>query len=408
MTSFVQRIGPFAVYSNIFLVMLSLGVLAPMLADIQRDLGVSYSMIAWGTGAFAIARLITDYPAGAAATRFPRTLVLIVGSVAVCAGSLVAAFATGIELFAAARAFSGVGSAITTTVGLTVVLDAAPAETRGRASALYHSALGAGAFFGPGFGGLVATLGGWRWAMGGAGIAALLSCVLLALVNAAHALPTRPAAAAEEATNESDDRRWVLDMLRIAAPAYIATFAIFYTRGAAQFTLIPLAGRDAVGLTALALSIVLMASAAVGTILGPFVGALSDRVGRERLLLGGLVAMAAGTVLATGSSVLAIFCTGIALTALAGTTFSLPASVIVDRVDPRRRGQAIGLYRVVGDAALSLGPLAVGLMVDRSGFGGAGLSVALVVALTLLAWRPLSRGSAGRQRPTAAPDAPPA
>jgi len=391
----MQRLGPLAVYSNIFLVMLSLGVVAPMLSDVQRDLATSYAAIAWATGAFAVARLITDYPAGMASTRYPRALVLVIGSVAVCVGSLVASVASSVELFAVARAFSGVGSAITTTVGLTVILDAAPAERRGRASGLYHSALGAGAFFGPGFGGLIATVGGWRLAMAGAGVAALLSCALLVAVYATRSLPggsgdERESKASEHPTEDSQ-RGWVIVMLRAAAPAYIAAFAIFYARGAAQFTLIPLAGRDIVGLTALELSLLLMASAAIGTLLGPFVGAWSDRVGRGRLLALGLIGLACGTVASTSATTMIPFTVGIGVVAFAGTTFSLPSSMIVDAVDPRRRGQAIGLYRVVGDAALSLGPILSGFLISRAGFGGTGLSVALVIAVSLVGWMVLAR-----------------
>jgi len=179
----MHRLGPFAVYSNVFLVMLSLGVISPMLKDIQRDLGVSYGAIAWGVGAFAIARLAADLPAGLAAERYPRALVLLVGSLAVCGGSLIAAWSNDLQTFMLARAISGIGSAITSTVGLTVILDAAAPEHRGRASARYHSALGAGAFVGPGFGGLLSTLGDWRLALAGAGVAALALDLPVAVVR---------------------------------------------------------------------------------------------------------------------------------------------------------------------------------------------------------------------------------
>ena len=46
----MRRLGPFAVYSSVFLVVLSLGVISPMLKDIQQDLGVSYGAAYWSTG----------------------------------------------------------------------------------------------------------------------------------------------------------------------------------------------------------------------------------------------------------------------------------------------------------------------------------------------------------------------
>lgn len=385
----MHRLGPFAVYSNVFLVMLSLGVISPMLKDIQRDLGVSYGAIAWGVGAFAIARLAADLPAGLAAERYPRALVLLVGSLAVCGGSLIAAWSNDLQTFMLARAISGIGSAITSTVGLTVILDAAAPEHRGRASARYHSALGAGAFVGPGFGGLLSTLGDWRLALAGAGVAALVSCVTLLLAYRSRALEPLAREVAQRDVEGSTHAGWIRGVLAAAAPAYGAAFAIFFTRGAASFTLIPLAGRDGAHLSAVTLSLVLMASAGFTTLIGPWVGSLSDRLGRERLLVPGLLVMAAGTLCSVAAHGPLLFMGGVAITAAAGATFSLPSSMIVDRVPAHLRGRAIGLYRVVGDAALSLGPLVAGLTVDAGGFVPAGIVVAgVVVVIVVAAWAP--------------------
>ncbi len=385
----MRRLGPFAVYSNVFLVMLSLGVISPMLKDIQRDLGVSYGAIAWGVGAFAVARLLADLPAGIAAERYPRAIVLLAGSLAICGGSLVAAWSGDLQTFMLARAISGVGSAITSTVGLTVVLDAAAPEHRGRASARYHSALGAGAFVGPGFGGLLSTLGDWRLALAGAGIAALLSSGILLVVYRSRALEPARHEGITVTSERTAGGGWIRMVLLAAAPAYLAAFAIFFTRGAAAFTLIPLAGRDAAGLSALTLSIVLMASAGVTTLIGPSVGSLSDRLGRERLLVPGLLLMAGGTLCSVAAGEPRLFIGGVALASIAGATFSLPSSMIVDRVPAHARGRAIGLYRMVGDAALSLGPLVAGLVVDAAGFMVAGLAVAgVVVTIVVAGWAP--------------------
>ena len=270
-----------------------------------------------------------------------------------------------------------------------MILDAAAPDHRGRASARYHSALGAGAFVGPGFGGLLATLGDWRLALAGAGIAAFVSSVTLLVVYRSRAL--EPVAMDVPLRSPIEETRfgWIRPVLLAATPAYLAAFAIFFTRGAAAFTLIPLAGRDEAHLSAAALSLVLMASAGFTTLIGPWVGSLSDRLGRERLLVPGLLVMAAGTLCSVAAHGPLLFMGGVAITAVAGATFSLPSSMIVDRVPPHLRGRAIGLYRFVGDAALSLGPLAAGLTVDAGGFVPAGLVVAgVVVAIVVAAWAP--------------------
>ena len=72
------------------------------------------------------------------------------------------------------------------------------------------------------------------------------------------------------------------------------------------------------------------------------------------VLLPGLVLLAASTSLLTMANSAPLFIAGVLLTSLAGTTFSIPSSMIVDAVDASRRSAAIGVYRVVGDAAFTL------------------------------------------------------
>ncbi len=378
----MNRLTAWAVYTNIFMVMLGLGVVAPNLTDIRKSFGVSYAEISWGVSAFALARLVMNLPAGYAAGRLPRLPLLLGGTAAVAAGSLVAAMSGSLPTFLLARALSGLGSSICTTVGLTIVLDTAEPERRGRASGMFHSAIGGGAFFGPGFGGLLAVLGGWRWALLGAAAASLVSLVFLAVV--VRGGRSAIAARADRATSTVTTDASIRALLMAGFVAYIAAFAIFFARGAVQQTLIPLMGRDVVGLSAGALSALLMASAGFTSLVGPFAGSLSDRYGRARLLLPGLALLGAGIVLVTLSSSVVIFVAGFAVISLAGTVNSIPSSVIVDSVSSGQRSLAIGIYRVVGDAGLTAAPTLSGWLTDAHGFQAAGLFSATVVAAALL------------------------
>ncbi|MFN0094013.1 MAG: MFS transporter [Dehalococcoidia bacterium] len=395
----VRRIAPYAVYSNIFLVMLGLGVIAPNLTDIRREFGVSYGAISWGVSAFAFARLITNLPAGIAAGRYPRLPLLMAGTACVAVGSVAAALSTGLPEFLIARAISGVGSAISTTVGLTAILEDADPARRGRASGMFHSALGGGALFGPGFGAVMTLLGDWRWSLFGAGGAALLSFALLGLVLAMGGgrAPVRPAVA----RTAGPQPRLLGVLIGGASFAYIAAFAIFFVRGGVQQTVIPLLGRDAVGLSVGSLSILLMVSAAIGTVLGPAVGGLTDRLGRGRVLVPGLILLAIGTLVLASATSSPVFIAGVIATSLAGTAFSIPSSMIVDAVSPEQRAAAIGLYRVVGDAAFTGSPFVSGYVLDEFGFAAAGVVPAVIIVLALVAGLWSSRRFASReaQRP---------
>ncbi len=389
----MNRLTAWAVYTNIFMVMLGLGVVAPNLTDIRRTFGVSYAEISWGVSAFALARLVMNLPAGYAAGRFPRLPLLICGTVAVASGSLVAAMSGSLPTFLVARALSGLGSSVCTTVGLTIVLDTAEPERRGRASGMFHSAIGGGAFFGPGFGGLLAVLGGWRWALFGAAAASVVSLLFLAAVvrGGRSAIATRhEPAKAGETVNAS-----IPALLIAGFVAYVAAFAIFFARGAVQQTLIPLMGRDVVGLSAGALSALLMASAGFTSLAGPFAGSLSDRYGRARLLLPGLALLAGGIVLVTLTANVALFIAGFAVISLAGTVNSIPSSVIVDSVSSGQRSLAIGIYRVVGDAGLTAAPILSGWLTDAHGFRAAGLFAASIVGAALVVATFASRQRSG-------------
>ena len=377
----MNRLTAWAVYANIFLVMLGLGVIAPNLTDIRKSFDVSYAEISWGVSAFALARLVMNLPAGYAAGRLPRLPLLMAGAACVLGGSVLAAFSTGLPMFLAARAASGLGSSVCTTVGLTIILDTAEPERRGRASGLYHSAIGGGAFFGPGFGGLLAVAGGWRAALFGAAGASAISLIFLALVlrrgqSRIQRTPERSGAAAPQSVS-------VLALLVAGFVAYTAAFAIFFARGSVQQTLVPLMGRDEIGLSAAALSALLMVSAGFTSLLGPVAGSLSDRFGRARLLLPGLALLSAGTLLLTLASTPALFIAGFAVVSLAGTVNSIPSSVIVDSVSSSQRSLAIGVYRVVGDSALTAAPIISGWLTDAQGFRAAGIMSAGVVAVAL-------------------------
>ncbi|MCC7365101.1 MAG: MFS transporter [Dehalococcoidia bacterium] len=392
----IARFAPFAVYANIFLVMLGLGVIAPNLNDIRRDFGVSYGAISWGVSAFAFARLVTNLPAGIAAGKLPRLPLLMVGTLCVAAGSIVAAFSTSLPLFLVARAASGVGSSISTTVGLTIVLDAADPNRRGKASGSFHSALGGGALFGPGIGAILASIGGWRLALGGAAAGALLSfLLLLVVVRAAKKARAAPVAAPPVA---DAPRLSPLALIFGAAfTAYIAAFAIFFVRGGVQQTVTPLMGRDEIGLSAMTLSVLLMANAGLSSLLGPYVGGLSDRFGRANVLVPGLAALAAGCVVIGLASSVPVFVAGMFITSIAGTTFSIPSSMIVDQVGAAQRSSAIGLYRVVGDAAFTVAPFASGFLMDQSGFFAAAAASSGMVVAALLAGQLQARRRMARQ-----------
>ncbi len=390
------RLAPFVVYSNVALVMLGLGAIAPVLPDIQKEFDVSYAAIALAISAFAIGRLVTNLPAGYAAGKIPPVYLLMFGALAVAAGSLFAAAADGLPALLAGRTLSGIGSSITTTVGLTIVLGNAAPERRGRAGALFHSSIGGGALFGPGLGAILSLVGDWRTVLIGAGVAALVSFTLILIVagpaSKAWANATRPDRSTATKSSRPNGNGRVLAMFA----TYLAAFAIFFQRGAMRQTLVPLIAQDAVGLSTALTGVILMVAAAMTIATGPWVGSLTDRVGRSRILVPGLLTLAVGSLLLGFSSNVYLLMAGLLVTSLGGSVSSIPSSMIVDTVSASARGTAIGSYRVAGDGALALAPFLAGWIADNRGFSTAGVATSIFVTVAAVGvaamnFRPKSR-----------------
>ena len=111
-------------------------------------------------------------------------------------------------------------------------------------------------------------------------------------------------------------------------------------------------------------------------------GALSDRVGRKWLIVGGMWVQAAGiAVTALGAQFMA-FGAGAVLLGV-GTAMVYPTllAAIGDVAHPAWRASAVGVYRLWRDLGYAVGALLAGITADRFGLAAA---VWLVAALTLL------------------------
>jgi MFS family permease len=116
-------------------------------------------------------------------------------------------------------------------------------------------------------------------------------------------------------------------------------------------------------------------------------GAISDRVGRKRLIVFGWLVYALiylGFALAGSAAwVVGLF---VAYGLYHGTTQGVANALVADLVPPARRGMAYGLYNTVVGAAALPASVVAGLLWDAFGpaapfFLGAGLALVAVVGL---------------------------
>jgi MFS family permease len=129
-------------------------------------------------------------------------------------------------------------------------------------------------------------------------------------------------------------------------------------------------------------------------------GGLSDRWGRMRVLVRGLIAYAAllgSMAFVTDRILLGLW--SFAIGAAAGVVAALPTAVIGDQVPPSLQGVAIGWLRTMMDGGQILGPLVMGALADAVDLAAPFVFGALLLVVT--AWRCLHRG----RRTAAAPAA---
>ena len=123
--------------------------------------------------------------------------------------------------------------------------------------------------------------------------------------------------------------------------------------------------RFGVGMTQVGLLFGVFAlSSAIGTTLG---GALTDRLGRKRMFLFGLVASALSSVVMGLVDSLALFVGVVVLVGiLADAGFPAQQAMVADLLPEEKRGEGFGILRVVVNLAVTIGPMIGGLLAARS------------------------------------------
>jgi MFS family permease len=122
-------------------------------------------------------------------------------------------------------------------------------------------------------------------------------------------------------------------------------------------------------------------------VLKPVFGTLADRVGPRRVLLGGLVAFAAASVLAAvfGTSNTGALAAARLAQGAAASAFSPAASAMVAALSPGRTGRAFGSYGAWKSLGYALGPLLGGALMWVGGFAAL-FTVLAILAAAVAAW----------------------
>ena len=376
-----------------------LGVVAPLLPEIERRTGAGDEALGLALAAYAIPVLLISIPVGRVSDRIGRRPLLLGGLLLTGAGSILIAVSGALEPFLIGRAVQGFGSALSWIAALALVSDLARPGRKGEAIGFALAANSLGSIGGPALGGIA-----------GGAISFEAPFILVAVLSATifvvgfFVLPrSRPRESAEAAPKVPV----VPALLRRSAlmPAAVAIMGAA-TLGMIDFVL-PLDLDRRLGTSATTIGLMFAAVALVDAITAPIAGRVSDSRGRRPVAFVGAVAIACSGLLlavlgglagaAVGLGVLAI---GIAIT-FAGTIPWLDESY-----GAFDRGLAYGGLNLVYSIGYTIGPLLGGWLLGGPGADSAYIAIAIaagVVAIVIAIQRPWAvDAEEGRHKPQSA------
>ncbi len=400
-----------AVYLPTALLALAQGLLLATLPLYANDLGVGYTMVSVITAAAAMGTLVTDVPAGALLHRIGLRRAMLIGCALVVFGTVGLTLELSPGAIVVLRIFAGIGTALWGLSRHAFIAQAIPAWKRGSAIALFGGINRVGLFGGPAVGGIIATAFGMHAAFLVAG--ALGS---LAWIAGAMFIPREDPGPAVPRRGGSRERwkvvrRTIRDNAADLGAAGIAQLFAQMIRQGRQL-IIPLIGAETLGLNAAEVGTVMTVSAIVDMSMFFPAGFIMDRYGRKFasvpcfaiMAIGiGLIPFADSFATLMGAAVVVGLGNGLG----SGSMMTLGA----DLAPPEATGEFLGIWRLIGDVGMVVGPLAVGLIAGALSLDGsafvlmfAGFAASLTLAFLVKETRmvPDPEGDDGGMSPESA------
>jgi MFS family permease len=332
---------------------------------------------------FAIVPLVLAVPSGGLVDRFGERSVMLVGaSLTVLASGILLVWGTSLGGILAGTGVLGAGHLACIVSQQTIVANSA---TKGRLDSMfgyYTFAASLGQAIGP----LAIALAGGSQVQPDTHLLFVIGLVMSAALVVTTFFVQRPARMRTSADAGEPTTSWTLLRSPGVARA-LSTSAIVVAAVDLTVIYIPALGAER-GLTAGSVGVMLAVRAAFSMIARFFLGRISSRIGRARLMTLSIVIAAVGlSALAIPLPVWAMFALAALLGLGLGVGQPLTMSWLIEQTPPGRRGRALSL-RLAGNRLSQVAlPAAVGAAAATLGAGAVLLSTGVLVAGTLLLLR---------------------
>ncbi len=357
----------------------------PVLALFAESLGAGPERIGLIVSVSTLTGVFLKLPSGALSDIYGRRLLLRVGVMAFGLPPFFYPFISDLDLLTMLRMFHGLATAIFAPSALATVADLYR-ERRGAALGTYTASTQAGALLGPFIGGSLAYATGFTSAFLTAG---LFGCMAIFLFFSLHLTPPPP---------RVHERGWAPLMAEIwkGFVAVARNRRVLITSGTdaakmiangALMAFLPLYGVS-VGLNPGEVGLLFTFQAGTSFVSKPIMGRVSDRVGREPLIVIGLVICAIAFVAMPHVSMFALL---LVLSAVFGfgeaVVSSSSSALVADSSAFKSLGAGMGMQGTIGDIGHASGPLLAGLLIARMNYAGAFAIIAgLQIAAAIVFW----------------------
>lgn len=342
---------------------ISMGMMGPILPLYAADFEVSYALVGLVLAAAALGGLIGDLPAGLVLRRTGRKRAMVLGLVVSALATAALFWTQSIWVVILLRLVTGLGHALFGVARHTYMADSIKIEQRGRILAVLAGVFRLGRLIGPLTAGLIATQFSLRtpFLLYGGLVLLAAGCVWVAMPRQD---PVEKAA--QDHAQAVGPSLWVMlrEQYRILTTAGAGQILAQATRSGWN-TIIPLYGRDMLGLDVGQIGLVVSILSLVDTIMFVPTGIIMDRWGRKFAVVPSFALQGLGLALIplvgtfsglVGAAVVIGFGNGLG----AGTMMTLGA----DLAPEDSRGEFLGVWRLIGDTGGTVGPLMIGNVAD--------------------------------------------
>lgn len=357
----------------------------PVLALFAESLGASPERIGVIVSVSTLTGVFLKLPSGALSDIYGRRVLLRVGVIAFGIPPFFYPFISDLDVLTILRLFHGLATAIFAPSALATVAELYR-ERRGAALGTYTACTQSGALLGPFIGGYLAFAYGFSSAFVTAGI---FGCAAIAMFYGLHLSPPPPRVHDKGSASVWAEMWKGFTIVARNRKVLItsSTDAAKMIANGALMAFLPLYGVS-VGLNAGEVGLLFTVQSLTSFISKPIMGRVSDRLGRQPLIMLGLLICAATFVSiphVAGFALLLLLSAGFGFGEAVVSSSS--SAFVADSSEFKTLGAGMGMQGTIGDIGHASGPLLAGVLIANMSYAGAfGVIAGLQVSAAGFFW----------------------